>query len=51
MGLILGLIIGGFLGGIVFRLLGLGTTNLIGSLVVSVVGAVLLIVIIRKIKR
>ncbi|MCT7655822.1 GlsB/YeaQ/YmgE family stress response membrane protein [Oceanimonas sp. NS1] len=43
-------LVGGFLGGLVFRLLGLAATGIIGSLVMSVVGAVLLLFIVGKIK-
>ena len=44
-------IVGGFIGGFVFGLLGLGgDTNLIGSLVVATVGAVILLWIVNKVK-
>ena len=45
--IILGLV-GGFVGGIVFSIFGLGATGVIGSIIVSVVGACLLIWIGRK---
>ena len=44
-------IVGGFIGGFLFGLLGMGgDTNLIGSLVVATVGAVILLWIVNKIK-
>ena len=39
---------GGFVGGLVFRLIGFAPTNLIGSLIVSVVGACICIFAGRK---
>lgn len=44
-------IIGSLLGGFVFGLLGLGAYGLIGRLVMATVGAVLLLLLIRVIKR
>jgi uncharacterized membrane protein YeaQ/YmgE (transglycosylase-associated protein family) len=49
MDLLLG-IVGSILGGTVFGLLGLYSSGLIGQLVVATAGAVLLIVIVRKIR-
>ncbi len=54
MGLIADLIVGivgSFLGGFVFGLLGLATYGFIGRLVMCVVGAVILLLLIRLIKR
>jgi uncharacterized membrane protein YeaQ/YmgE (transglycosylase-associated protein family) len=48
--LILG-IVGSVLGGWIFTLLGLGAYGLIGQLIMAVVGAVILLLIIRAIKR
>lgn len=42
-------IVGGAIGGFVFDFLGLTASGLVGQLVVSVVGAVILLYIIRKI--
>ena len=47
--LIVGLI-GGFLGSIVFGAVGFSATNWLGELIVSIVGAVLLLWIVSKIK-
>ena len=44
-------IVGSILGGWIFTLLGLGAYGLIGQLVMAVVGAVVLLLIIRAIKR
>ncbi|MGL4293840.1 MAG: GlsB/YeaQ/YmgE family stress response membrane protein [Bacteroidales bacterium] len=44
-------IIGGLLGGFVFGLFGFHTTNIIGSLITSVVGAVIFLWIISLFKR
>jgi uncharacterized membrane protein YeaQ/YmgE (transglycosylase-associated protein family) len=44
-------VIGAILGGFVFGLLGLASFGLLGRLVTATVGAVLLLVIIRTIKR
>ena len=49
MDLLLG-IVGSILGGTVFGLLGLYTTGLVSQLVVATVGAILLIVIVRKLR-
>jgi uncharacterized membrane protein YeaQ/YmgE (transglycosylase-associated protein family) len=43
-------IAGAILGGIVFSLLGLYSSSIVGQLVVSTVGAILVIVIVRKIR-
>ncbi len=54
MGIIVDLIVGilgSLLGGFVFSLLGLGAYGLIGRLVMSVAGAVILLLLIRVIKR
>jgi len=44
-------VVGAFIGGFLFRALGLSAYGLIGNLVVATVGAVVLLVIIRAIKR
>ena len=44
-------VIGAVLGGFVFGLLGISSGDLIGSLVCATIGAVLLLVILRAIKR
>ncbi len=44
-------IVGSMLGGMVFGLLGLYSSGIIGQLVVATVGAVLLIVIVRSLRR
>lgn len=44
-------IVGGFVGGCVFWLLGLHAGGFIGSIVVSFVGAVILVWITRKLKK
>lgn len=44
-------VIGAVLGGFVFGLLGISAGGLIGSLVCAIIGAVLLLVILRAIKR
>jgi len=54
MGLVVDLIvgiIGSLLGGFVFGLLGLGAYGLLGRLVMATVGAVLLLLLVRVIKR
>jgi uncharacterized membrane protein YeaQ/YmgE (transglycosylase-associated protein family) len=43
-------IVGSIVGGTVFGLLGLHSSGIIGELVVSTVGAVLLIVVVRKLR-
>jgi uncharacterized membrane protein YeaQ/YmgE (transglycosylase-associated protein family) len=43
-------IVGSILGGMIFGLLGLYASGLVGQLVVATAGAVLLIVIVRKIR-
>jgi uncharacterized membrane protein YeaQ/YmgE (transglycosylase-associated protein family) len=49
MDIVLGMV-GGVIGRFVFGLLGLGAWNLIGSIVVSFVGAVILIWLVRRLK-
>lgn len=44
-------IVGGLVGGWVFALLGIAATNLIGQLICATVGAVLLIVLARKLRK
>ena len=44
-------IVGGIVGRFVFGLLGLSYTNLLGSIIVSFVGAMILIWLVRKLKR
>ncbi len=44
-------IIGGFVGGFVFGLIGFGATNIIGQLIVSVVGSCIVIAIYNAIKK
>jgi uncharacterized membrane protein YeaQ/YmgE (transglycosylase-associated protein family) len=44
-------VIGAILGGFLFRLLGLGPTNLLGSLIAATVGAVLLLLILGYVNR
>ncbi len=44
-------VIGALLGGFVFGLLGISTNGLLGSLITATVGAILLIVLLRVIKR
>jgi uncharacterized membrane protein YeaQ/YmgE (transglycosylase-associated protein family) len=44
-------VIGAFVGGFLFRLLGLGASGLIGSIVVATVGAVVLVLVVRAIKK
>jgi uncharacterized membrane protein YeaQ/YmgE (transglycosylase-associated protein family) len=44
-------IAGGIIGGFVFSLLGLSSWNLIGSIVTSFVGAVILILLVRQLKK
>ncbi len=48
--LVLGLL-GGVVGGWVFGLLGLGATGILGQILVSAVGAVILIVVVRALRR
>lgn len=50
MDLVIG-IVGSVLGGWIFTLLGLGAYGLVGQLVMAVVGAVVLLLIVRAIKR
>jgi uncharacterized membrane protein YeaQ/YmgE (transglycosylase-associated protein family) len=44
-------VLGALIGGFLFRLAGVGAAGLIGSLVVATIGAILLLVIVRFIKR
>lgn len=44
-------VVGAFLGGFLFRLLGIATENLLGALVCATVGAVVLVLAIRAIKK
>jgi uncharacterized membrane protein YeaQ/YmgE (transglycosylase-associated protein family) len=44
-------IVGSVLGGWIFTLLGLGAYGLIGQLIMAVVGAVVLLLLVRAIKR
>ena len=44
-------IVGGLVGGWVFALLGIAATNIIGQLICATVGAVLLIVLARKLRK
>lgn len=50
MNIILGLV-GGLLGGVVFSMLGLAATNLVGQLISATIGAVLLIMLVRAIRK
>lgn len=50
MNVLLGLV-GGLVGGLVFSLLGLAATNMIGQLICATVGAVLLIVLVRALRK
>lgn len=50
MNILLG-IVGGLVGGWVFSLLGLATTSMIGQLICATVGAVLLIVLVRALRK
>lgn len=44
-------VIGALLGGFLFGLFGLAPTSLLGSLITATVGAVLLVVLLRRLKR
>ncbi|MEO5584034.1 MAG: GlsB/YeaQ/YmgE family stress response membrane protein [Flavobacteriales bacterium] len=44
-------IVGGLVGGWVFALLGIAATNLIGQLICATLGAVLLIMLARKLRK
>ncbi len=44
-------VIGSFLGGFIFRLVGISTYNIIGSIIAATVGALLLLFILSKIKK
>jgi len=43
-------VLGAFLGGFLFKIIGIHTTNMIGSLITAVVGAVVLLYLVRLIK-
>ena len=43
-------VLGAFLGGFMFKIIGIHTTNMIGSLITAVVGAVVLLYLVRLIK-
>ncbi len=44
-------ILGGFVGNLAFGLVGLDATNIIGRIICATVGAVLLIVLVRAVKK
>ena len=44
-------VIGGFIGGFVFSLVGMGSTNMVGSLVTATVGAIILLWLVNQIKN
>ncbi|MBV6406334.1 MAG: GlsB/YeaQ/YmgE family stress response membrane protein [Flavobacteriales bacterium] len=44
-------IVGGFVGDLVFGVLGLSATHLIGRIICATVGAVLLIVVVRAVRK
>lgn len=44
-------VVGGLLGGWVFSILGLATTSILGQLICATVGAVLLVVLVRAIRK
>ena len=44
-------VVGGFIGAIMFRLLGLTSTGIVGSLVISTIGAALLLYLARRFKK
>ena len=44
-------VVGSFVGGILFGLLGLSASGLIGNLIVATIGAIALLFIVRRIKR
>ncbi|MCR5397985.1 MAG: GlsB/YeaQ/YmgE family stress response membrane protein [Lachnospiraceae bacterium] len=44
-------IVGGFVGGFVFGLVGFGATNIIGQIIVAVVGACIVVAIYNAIKK
>ena len=43
-------VIGGFIGGFVFSLAGFGSANLVGSIAVATIGAIILLWLVAKIK-
>lgn len=43
-------IIGGFIGGFLFSLAGIGSANVIGSIAVATIGAIILLWLVNKIK-
>lgn len=44
-------VVGGFIGAIMFRLLGLTSTGIVGSLVISTIGAALLLYLAQRFKK
>ena len=44
-------VIGALLGGLVFRIFGMVTTNIVGSLITAAVGAIILLFIVGQIKK
>jgi uncharacterized membrane protein YeaQ/YmgE (transglycosylase-associated protein family) len=44
-------VIGSFVGGFLFRLIGLGPTHIIGSLIAAVVGAIVLLYVVSLVKN
>lgn len=44
-------VVGAFIGGLLFRLVGLNVTGLIGQIIAAVAGAVLLLWVINKLKK
>lgn len=44
-------VIGAFVGGFLFRLLGIAAGGTIGSIIVATIGAVVLVLVVRAIKR
>lgn len=44
-------VVGAFLGGFLFRLVGLHAGGMLGSLVVATIGAVILVVVVRSVKN
>jgi uncharacterized membrane protein YeaQ/YmgE (transglycosylase-associated protein family) len=44
-------VVGAYLGGILFWVLGLQATNIIGALIVATIGAIVLLLIVQRIQR
>jgi uncharacterized membrane protein YeaQ/YmgE (transglycosylase-associated protein family) len=44
-------VIGSFVGGFLFRLVGLGPTHIVGSLIAAVVGAIVLLYVVSLVKK